>query len=46
MLSYDYSKLKESIIKDLKFKNKSASIIEKAVNKIPDIYYLVLCNKL
>ena len=46
MLSYDFNKITENIIKDLKYKNISASLIEKAINKIPDIYYLVLCNKL
>ena len=46
MLSYDYNKITENIIKDLKYKNISAALIEKAINKIPDIYYLILCNKL
>ena len=46
MLSYDYSKITENIVKDLKYKNIEENIIEKAINKIPDIYYLVLCKKL
>jgi hypothetical protein len=46
MLSYDYSKITENIVKDLKYKNIEENIIEKAINKIPDIYFLVLCNKL
>ena len=46
MLSYDYNKITENIIKDLKYKNISANLIEKAVNKIPDIYFLMLNNKL
>ena len=46
MLSYDFSKISESVLKDLKYKNTSATIIEKAINKIPDIYYLILCNKI
>ena len=46
MLSYDYSKITENIVKDLKYKNIEENIIEKAINKIPDIYFLVLCKKL
>lgn len=46
MLSYDYNKITENIIKDLKNKNISSNLIERAINKIPDIYYLILCNKL
>ena len=46
MISYDFSKITDNIVKDLKYKNISKSLIEKAINKIPDIYYLILCNKL
>ena len=46
MLSYDYNKIVENILKELKYKNISQNLIEKAINKIPDIYFLVLCKKL
>ena len=46
MLSYDYNKLVENILKDLKYKNISQNLIENAINKIPDIYFLILCKKL
>jgi len=46
MITYDFSKITDNIVKDLKYKNISKSLIEKAINKIPDIYYLILCNKL
>ena len=46
MLSYDYTKLTETIYKDLSYKKVPSTTIEKAINKIPDIYYLVLRNKL
>ena len=45
MISYDSSKINDNIVKDLKYKNISKSLIEKAINKVPDIYYLILCNK-
>ena len=46
MISYDYSKITENIIKDLKNKKVEENVIGKAINKIPDIYFLVLNNKL
>ena len=46
MLTYDFNKIRDSIVKDLKNKNISANLIEKAINKIPDIYFLFLSNKL
>ena len=46
MITYDFSKITDNLVKDLKYKNISKSLIEKAINKIPDIYYLILCNKL
>ena len=46
MLTYDYTKLTETIYKDLSYKKIPSSTIEKAINKIPDIYYLILRNKL
>ena len=46
MLTYDYDKLTETIHKDLSYKKIPSSTILKAINKIPDIYYLILRNKL
>ena len=46
MLTYDYDKIRDNICKDLKNKNISQSIIERAIIKIPDIYSLFLSNKL
>ena len=46
ILSYDYSKITENIIKECKKNNISQNIIEKAIKQIPDFYYLILCKKL
>ena len=46
ILTYDYNKITENIYKDLKNKNISQNVIENAIIKIPDIYFLVLTNKL
>ena len=46
ILTYDYSKITENIIKECKKNNISQDIIEKAIKQIPDFYYLILCKKL
>ena len=46
MITYDYSKITDDIIKDFKNKNISQNLIEKAINKIPDIFFLILCKRL
>ena len=46
MLMYDFNKISENIVNELKNKKISASLIEKAIYKIPDIYFLHLSNKI
>ena len=46
ILSYDYIDITENIVKDLKYQKISDTLIEKAIIKIPEIYFLILCNKL
>ena len=46
ILTYDYSKITENIIKECKKNNINQNLIEKAINQIPDFYYLILCKRL
>ena len=46
MLTYDPNKINENIFNELKSKKIPHNIIEKAINKIPDIYFLQLTNKI
>ena len=46
MLMYDFNKISENIVNELKNKKISANLIEKAIYKIPDIYFLHLSNKI
>ena len=43
---FDYDEIKSKIKNDYAKKNWPTSIVEKAIIKIPDIYYLILKNKL
>ena len=46
ILTYDYSKTTENIIKECKKNNISQNIIEKAIKQIPDFYCLILKKRL
>ena len=46
ILTYDYAKITENIIKECKKNNISQNLVEKAINQIPDFYYLILCKRL
>ena len=46
ILNYDYNKITENIIKECKKNNIEQNLIEKAINQIPDFYYLILCKRL
>ena len=46
ILTYDYSKTTENIIKECKKNNISQTIIEKAIKQIPDFYCLILKKRL
>ena len=46
ILIYDYAKITENIIKECKKNNIAQNVIEKAINQIPDFYYLILCKRL
>ena len=46
ILTYDYSKTTENIIKECKKNNISQNIIEKAIKQIPDFYCMILQKRL
>ena len=46
ILNYNYNKITENIIKECKKNNIEQNLIEKAINQIPDFYYLILCKRL
>ena len=45
ILTFDFDEITDKLKKEFKKKNVSHQIIEKVINRIPEIYYLVLKNK-
>ncbi len=46
MIDYDYDNLTDNLREIYKKKNLSKNIIDKAINKIPDIYFLILKKRI